>query len=115
MGLFSRNKGARGERELSMFCREQGYANVHRTAQYRGNTGDAGDLEGLPGIHIECKRVEKFHIREALAQAAHDAKAKGNIPVVFQRGSNQKWIAVMDAEDWFKLYREYEAGRNDGN
>lgn len=40
MGLYSRNRGKRGERLWCAFCREQGY-DVHRTAQYRGNTGAA--------------------------------------------------------------------------
>ncbi len=34
MGLYSRNRGKRGERLWCAFCREQGY-DVHRTAQYR--------------------------------------------------------------------------------
>lgn len=54
MGLYSRNKGKRGERLWASFCREQGY-DVHRTAQYRGNTGAAGDVEGLPYIHCEVR------------------------------------------------------------
>lgn len=110
-GSYSKNRGKRGERELVRFCRDQGY-DVHRTAQYKGNTGDAGDIEGLEGIHIECKRTERFKIRESMEQAIRDAKAqgKGNLPVVFQRGNDQEWLAVMRAEDWFKLYREYEAG-----
>ena len=110
-GSYSKNRGKRGEREVMRFCRDQGYE-VHRTAQYKGKTGDAGDIEGLNGIHIECKRTERFKIRESMEQAIRDAKAqgKGNLPVVFQRGNNQEWLAVMRAEDWFKLYREYEAG-----
>lgn len=114
-GSYSRNRGKRGERDLALFCREHGYPDVHRTAQYRGNTGEAGDLEGLPGIHVECKYVEKFELRKSLAQAVHDSDAKGSgdIPVVFQRGANQKWIAVMRAEDFFEIYRKWEAGRND--
>ena len=31
-----------------------------RTAQYCGNTGDASDVVGLPGIHQEVKRVERL-------------------------------------------------------
>ena len=111
MGKFSRDKGKRGERELALFCREHGYPHVKRTAQCRGNTGEAGDLEGLPNIHIECKRVEKFDLRKSLSQAVHDATAKGtgDLPAVFQRGNNQEWVVVMRAEDWFKMYREYDA------
>jgi Holliday junction resolvase len=115
MGKFSRDKGKTGERELAALCREQGY-DVHRTAQFRGNTGAAGDCEGLPGIHIECKRTERFSLYDALTQAQRDATAegKGNMPVVFHRRNNSRWVAVMSAEDWFALYRrsEYEEKKN---
>ena len=59
---------------LARFLREQGY-DCRRTSQYCGQTGDAADVVGLPGLHIECKFVERLNIREALAQAIRDAKA----------------------------------------
>ena len=74
MGLYSRNRGKRGERLWCSFCREQGY-DVHRTAQYRGNTGAAGDVEGLPYIHCEVKYVQALNIAKAMEQSDHDTKA----------------------------------------
>ena len=104
MGLYSRNKGKRGERLWASFCREQGY-DVHRTAQYRGNTGAAGDVEGLPYIHVECKYVQALDIRKAMEQSARDAEAegKGKLPIVASKRSKEPWLVTMQAADWMLM------------
>ena len=48
--MNSKQKGARGERELSSKLKEYGYE-TRRGQQYCGANGDA-DVVGLPGIHI---------------------------------------------------------------
>ena len=60
MTINSKQKGARFERLLASKFRDYGYTNSRRTAQYCGNTGDASDVIGLPGIHCEAKAVEKM-------------------------------------------------------
>lgn len=35
---------------------------------------------------------------------------EGEIPVVFHRKNNCETLVTMRLEDWFKLYREWEAG-----
>lgn len=65
---------------------------------------------GLPGIHIECKRVEKLNLLEAMEQAKHDARA-GEFPSVFHRRDRSEWLVTMRLEDWISLFREWEAGR----
>lgn len=109
MAINSKRKGADGEREWASYCRSQGY-DCRRTAQYCGNTGDASDVVGLPGIHQEVKRVERLDLEGAMAQAKHDAGA--NIPIVAHRRSRCEWLVTMRAEDWFSLYREWEAGHD---
>lgn len=108
----SRAKGAAGEREWAAVCREQGYDDVRRTAQYCGKTGDASDCVGLPGVHQEVKRVEKLNIYDAISQAERDAGAagRGDLPMVAHRKNRHPWLVTMRAEDWFSLYREWEAG-----
>ena len=108
----SRRKGKEGELELSRKFRDEGY-DAHRSAQYCGNTGEAADVIGLPGIHVECKRVEHLNIDDALDQAKHDAFAGGKkvLPAVFHRRNNTRWKVTMDIDDWFEMYREWEAGR----
>ena len=109
--MNSKRKGKTGELEFSRLCREQGY-DCRRTAQYCGNTGDAADVTGLPGIHVEVKRVERLNVSEAMGQAIRDARP-GEIPVVAHRRDRHPWLVTMRLEDWFELYREWEAGREE--
>lgn len=99
----SKSKGARGERELSSKLREYGY-NTRRGQQYCGANGDA-DVVGLPNIHIECKRVEKLNIYNAISQAKADAK-ENELPTVFHRKDRSEWLVTMTLEDWMKIYKE---------
>ena len=108
--MNSKQKGKRGELEFVRFCCDQGYE-ARRTAQYCGNTGEAADVVGLPGVHVEIKRVERLNIEAAVDQARRDAKP-GLLPVVFHRRNHGKWLATMPAEAWFVPYREWEAGRD---
>ena len=64
--MNSRQKGKKAELELSRKLREEGY-DCRRGVQYSGANGDA-DVVGLPGIHIECKRVERLNLEDAMAQ-----------------------------------------------
>ena len=108
--MNSRAKGARGERELAKFLREHGYE-ARRGQQYCGANGDA-DVEGLDGIHIECKRVEHLNIDEAMAQSERDSYAdslkqgKAVIPTVFHRRNGKKWKVTLNAEDFLNIYRK---------
>lgn len=103
----SRDKGARGERELAKVLRLYGY-DARRGQQFHGGP-DSPDVLGLPGIHIECKRVEKLNLYDAMAQSRNDAGE--DVPVVMHRKNNCKWLVTMELSDWIELYREWEAGR----
>lgn len=107
MGKASRDKGKRGERELAGVLRDYGY-DCRRGQQFCGANGDA-DVVGLPGIHIECKRVERLDLYGAVGQAVRDAK-EGELPVVMHRKNNCEWLVTMPLEEWISLYREYGAG-----
>lgn len=108
MGKAQREKGKRGERELASLLREEGYE-TRRGQQFCGKNGDA-DVVGLPGIHIECKRVEKLNLYDAMAQSIHDSR-EGEMPSVFHRKDRCGWLVTMRFEDWIQIYREWEAGR----
>ena len=107
----SKQKGARFERQLASRFREYGY-DARRTAQYCGNTGDASDVVGLPGIHVEAKHAEQMRLYEWIAQAKRDAAAGGGnaLPAVFHKKNHAEILVTMEIEDWFNLYREWEAG-----
>lgn len=104
--MNSRNKGAKGERELAKVLRQYGY-DCRRGVQYSGANGDA-DVVGLPGIHIECKRVERLNIQDAVDQAKRD-KQDDEIPAVFHRKNNCEWLVTLTLDDFMKIYREWEA------
>lgn len=108
--MNSKQKGARGERELASKLREHGY-DCRRTQQYCGYTGDAADLTGLPGIHVECKRTERLSLYDAVNQAKRDAAETDELPAVFHRRNNHEWLVIMTLDDWMNLYREWEAGQ----
>ena len=99
--MNSRQKGARGERELAGILRDYGF-DSRRGQQYCGLNGDA-DVIGLPGIHIECKRVERLNIYEAMQQAWRDA-GDGETPAVFHRRNRKGWLVTMRLDDWIKIY-----------
>lgn len=97
----SRRKGAAGERELANKLKEYGY-DCRRGQQYCGASGDA-DVVGLPGIHIECKRVEHLNFYDAISQSVHDAR-DGEKPAVFHRKDRCEWLVTMRLDDFMKLY-----------
>lgn len=113
--MNSRNKGAQGERELAKALHLHGYG-TYRGQQTSGASGIA-DVEGLPGIHIECKRVERLNIYDAIDQSRRDAmadekrKGKRKLPAVFHRKNRCDWLVTMRLDDWIEIYREWEAGQ----
>lgn len=111
MTINSKQKGARFERHLASRFREYGY-DARRTAQYCGNTGDASDVVGLPGIHVEAKHAEQMRLYEWIAQAKRDAAAGGGnaLPAVFHKKNHAEILVTMELDDWMNLYREWEAG-----
>ena len=117
-GKASRDKGKRFERYVANLFREYGIT-AKRTAQYCGKTGQAGDVEGVPGIHIECKAVERLNLEVAYQQSVRDAQAadKGQYPIVIHKRSRRPAMVTMALEDWIVMYLawrkecdEYEKG-----
>ena len=102
--MNSRQKGARGERELASKLREYGY-DSRRGQQYCGANGDA-DVTGLDGIHIECKRVEHLNLIDAMSQSARDAK-EGELPIVAHRKNHCEWLTTIRLVDFLQLYEAW--------
>ena len=101
--MNSREKGKKGERELAGILKAHGYK-ARRGQQYCGTSGEA-DVVGIPGVHIECKRVEKLNIYTAMAQAVRDARP-GEIPTVFHRKNQEGWLVTMRLEDYLDGRKE---------
>ena len=101
-GSRSRNKGKRGELELSHVLQEYGF-DARRGQQYAGINGDA-DVVGVPGLHIECKRVEALNVEKALVQSEQDART-GEIPVVMHRRNREEWKVTMRLDDFVGIWK----------
>lgn len=109
----SREKGAKGERELANKLKEYGYK-ARRGQQYSGIEGD--DVVGLPGIHIECKRVEKLNLYDAIDQSKQDSMCEDlpydyDLPAVFHRRNNKEWLVTMPLKYWMELYEMAEKNK----
>ena len=103
--MNSRNKGKRGELELAGMIRSYGY-DARRGVQYNGINGDA-DVIGLPGIHIEAKRVEKLNVDNAMEQSLRDARY-GELATVMHRKNGKQWLVTMTFLEWMEIYKAWE-------
>lgn len=103
MAINSKQKGNAGEREIAKILREYGYEQAKRSQQYCGYGGDA-DVIGIPGLHLEVKRVEKLNIDKAYEQARRDAK-EGDMPVVMHRKNRQEWKVTLSLKDFMKIFK----------
>lgn len=93
MSRASRQKGARGEREVRDIFRAAGFLGCERTPN-SGGLFLPGDLTGLSGLHVEVKRAERIELAKWLAQVEDDCPA-GAVPVLAFRRSRQPWRAVV--------------------
>lgn len=104
--MNSCRKGADGERELAALLRNYGYT------IRRGGTmsfGEVPDISGLPGVHVECKRVEKLNLSAAMAQSVRDSERfQDGIPTVFHRKNREKWLVTLRLSDFIPIYQTWE-------
>lgn len=97
MGSKERRKGAVGEREVANLFRAAGIP-CERTPN-SGGLHIVGDITGVDGFHLECKRQERLSI-PAWCRQAEDDCPEGSVPVVIYRSSNQPWRVIVPLE-WF--------------
>jgi hypothetical protein len=100
--MNSRAKGVRGELELAHWLDARGIAAV-RGQQRKGGDDSPDVLHALPGIHIECKRVEKLELWGALEQACRECG--GKTPSVWFRRSRSFWWTVLPSADFVELLK----------
>ena len=102
-GKMRREKGKVGEREVAKINREHGF-DSQRGVQYHGGS-DSPDVVGIPGLHLEVKRVEKLQLWPSLTQAQDDCGAD-ETPVVVHRPNRRPWIAVLGYEEFLEIYKD---------
>lgn len=104
MGSRSQRKGADGERELATILQQHGY-DCNRGGSL--TFGEVADITGLPGIHIEVKRVEKLNVVEAMEQSIRDSeRMQDGVPTLFHRRNRKPWLVTMRLADWLNLYQQ---------
>ena len=98
----SKDKGKRFERDIANYLKEHGF-DARRSAQYCGNTGDAADVVGLPGFHIECKHQEKMHLYDWMEQAVRDSAKSGDTPIVIHKQNRKDTLVTMRLDDFMNM------------
>ena len=101
----SNRKGKAGERELSKLFRSYGFEGARRSQQFAGINNDA-DVVGLPHVHVECKRVERLNIHEAIEQTIRD-KREEELGIVAHRKNRTDWLITMTLDDFMEIYKRY--------
>lgn len=102
MGKSQRDKGKRGERELAKELNKLFDVECRRGQQFCGIEGD--DVVGLPGCHVEVKRVEKFQLYPSLEQSVEDSSPE-DVPIVCTRRNGKPWVVCLELDDLPKLVR----------
>lgn len=115
IGKASKARGKRAELDLAHKLQEFGFE-ARRTAQYCGKAGTS-DVIGVPGVHCECKAVQRLNIWEALDQSKRDSEADGNnnIPAVFFKRNRTGWYVALPLSDFIRLYASSDLCKGDVN
>lgn len=108
-GRASRNKGGNGERELAKLLGAYLGLDISRTPRSGAWEHAKGDLYGVPGFHVECKRQERFSVEAWYRQAEGDAKT-GEIPVVIYRKNRGEWKVAISLEDFLPMMESHIKG-----
>ncbi len=101
MGLRSRNKGKRGEREAAAEIRRLFRTEANRGRQFCGADESPDIRTAIVRVHFEVKRAETLRLYDALNQAIADAGE--NIPVVLHKQNRQPWVAIVPLDDLPRL------------
>jgi Holliday junction resolvase len=91
MGKSSRDKGARGEREVAAIFRAAGF-DVNRVPN-SGGLRLKGDLYGAVPIHVEVKRTERLDLHRGIRQA--QLESDGRPFWLVHRRNGTQWFVTM--------------------
>lgn len=96
MSKAQRDKGARGEREVSGILNDYGFESRRGNVFYR----EEDVMTNLP-IHVEVKRAERTEIPKWMKQSRE--QCRGKIPTVVHRRSREEWLITLPFEEFLKL------------
>ena len=93
MGRASRDKGARGERELATLL---SYAVKEDVKRRLGQAREGGaDILSLPGFVIEVKRQEVLHLNSWWQQVLKASAGTNKIPLLAYRQNRKPWTFCL--------------------
>lgn len=102
MSKSQRDKGKLGELEVVHVMADYGFQ-CWRTPNSGAMHYAKGDVNGIPGLHIEVKRQETLKVSQWSRQATADCP-EGQTPIVVYRTSREPWRVVIDLHDFMDLY-----------
>lgn len=107
----AKSKGASGEREaaalLALWAAEVGFK-VDPSRNLEQVRGGGYDLNGVPGLGIEVKRVEAPNLTGWWRQALRQADADGTTPFLMHRQNRRPWRFRVRSH--VAIYGSCEAG-----
>lgn len=112
MGLASRDKGKRGERECAAELAALLNVAARRGVQFHGGP-DSPDVVIDAAIHVEAKRVEALQLYPAVEQATADAPV-GRVPIVWHRRNNKPSVVIVQTTRLVDLARAIIAATESG-
>ena len=101
MGKSQRDKGARFERQIANDLKALGY-DASRGHQSNGGSALEPDVRGIPGVHIECKAVERLNLRSAMEQSERDA-GDDEVPIVVHKQNRKEVLVTMRWSDFQEI------------
>lgn len=97
MGLRSRDKGKKGEREAAKEIARLFNVDARRGRQFSGGDDSPDVVTGIHGVHFEVKRSETLSLYNAMEQAIADGGDK--LPVVLHKKNRKPWVAIVRLDD----------------
>lgn len=112
MSGASRRKGAAYEVDVCNWLKGKGWAYVERRIAGMGN--DRGDINGMPGVVVECKNRKEFDLAgycRQLEAEITEAGADTGVVIIKKAGTTDvgQHYALMPVHRWADLL--VEAGR----
>lgn len=105
-GRHSRDKGARGEREIASLLHLVFPDARRRSTGEESQTDQGRDLAGTPGFCAQVCRAVHPPIERKVREAV-EASKPGDLSVAFTRSDRGEWLATMPLPHWMAIVDVY--------
>ncbi len=103
-----KKKGNRNENVFSAWLRDNGIK-AFKDGASGGGSATKSDITNNIDANFECKAVKKINLQKAWQQTAKNAGMAHNTPYLaihFDGMPPNKWLMVMDNDDWLDLLKK---------